>query len=135
MLNKTKKTLVKDFADILGERKKDKINSYLIDAEACSVYASVGHYTGQPDLDNFRKAYKESSFRHGIRGLLLKGIERGLFEDGEVKKVFDFADYRNRINREDNYDNYYNVLQELKEEAQEYLLNYFTSSSKVPPTA
>ncbi len=133
MVNKTKEGLIDNYRGISMEWEKDEINSYLIGAEACFVYASVGHDTGQTDFDKFVEEYKKDYFRHGIRGLLLKGIERGLFEDGEVKKVFDFADYRNRINR--GGDNYYNVLLELKKEAQNYLLNYFTSSSKVPPTA
>ncbi len=133
MVNKTEKELIDNYSGILGEWEKPKIIPYLIDAEARHAYNSIGYDTGRTDLDKFREAYKEISYRHGIRSLLVGGIKTGLLEKEEVKKVFDFADYRNRINR--GGDNYYNVLLELKKEAQNYLLNYFTSSSKVPPTA
>ncbi len=133
MVNKTEKELIDNYSGILGEWEKPKIIPYLIDAEARHAYNSIGYDTGQTDFDKFVEEYKKDYFRHGIRSLLVKGTKTGLLEKEEVKKVFDFADYRNRINR--GGDNYYNVLLELKKEAQNYLLNYFTSSSKVPPTA
>ncbi len=136
MVNKTKEGLIDNYSGILGEWEKPKIIPYLIDAEARHAYNSIGHDTGQTDLDKFVEEYKkEDYFRHGIRSLLVGGIKTGLLEKEEVKKVFDFADYRDSINREINYDNYCKILLELKEEAQNYLSNYFTSSSKVPPTA
>ncbi len=134
MVNKTKEGLIDNYSGILGEWEKPKIIPYLIDAEARHAYNSIGHDTGQTDLDKFRKAYKESSFRHRIRSLLVGGIKTGLLEKEEVKKVFDFADYRDSINREEG-DNYCKILNKLKKEAQNYLSKYFTSSSKVPPTA
>ncbi len=99
MVNKTEEGLVDNYSGILGEWEKDEINSYLIDAEARHAYNSIGHDTGQTDFNKFVEAYKEISFRHRIRSLLVGGIKTGLLEKEEVKKVFDFADYRNRINR------------------------------------
>jgi len=111
--------LFHEFTNILNN---GEIIPSTINIESCYLCYAIGYNLGEEDFEKFRDEYKKDYMRHYFRCILNFGVRNGLIEEEKAQKVFEMANYRNKIRKGD-----YKAFKQLKEEARKYIFNYSTS--------
>lgn len=158
MVNEVETEIAVGFNSILNDWEKNRIIDAILSIEGSYVFESLEPIYGDTRLlkekesnpyleefnevirnirnfPDFMKKYKDETNRSKIWNMVNFAFYIGAIGDDEIDKAKKMIDYRYEIINVKKEDDYYNVLNKLKKEARKYVLNYFTSSSPIPPTA